>query len=690
MKNLVIVESPTKSKTLAKFLGSDYQITASMGHIRDLPKSEIGVDTENNFEPRYIIPKLKQKQVTELKKMAKGAQTIWLATDPDREGEAIAFHLAEILKDGAKKDKSVLKRVTFHEITEGAILDAFKHPREIDFPLVNAQQARRVLDRLVGYKLSPLLWKKVKSGLSAGRVQSVAVRLVVEREREVLAFKPVEYWSIAAELYSSHPELVSGSEIPKQVRNDNQIFKANLIELDGKKLEIGNQEQVDKHVTALRGASYKVESVNKKETKRNPASPFTTSTLQQTASNRLGMSAKKTMSTAQQLYERGLITYMRTDSPSLSTAAIESARSYIADKIGKSYLPQSARVFKTKSKVAQEAHEAIRPTDFRVQGTALREQDGLTKDHIRLYELIWKRTLASQMNEAIIEQTAINVTVSSRHPEAKAEGSYLLRANGSVIRFDGWMKLYAEPETDEEEDEKEQLLPEVTAGEQLKLEELLPEQHFTEPPPRFNEASLIKKLEELGIGRPSTYAPTISTIQDRFYVEKKEKRFYPTSIGMAVNDFLMQNFPEIIDYSFTARMEDQLDEVANGKMQWQPMLRDFYTPFEKKLGEKADVERVKIETEEVDKSCPKCAKPLLVRYGRFGKFLACSGFPECKHTEALDEPLNLICPKDGGEVVQRRTKKGRVFYGCKNYPNCDFATWTKPLAGGSEQGTGNS
>ncbi len=655
MKNLVIVESPTKARTLSKFLGADYQIEASMGHIRDLPKSDLGVDTEKNFEPRYIIPKLKQKQVNELKKLAKNSEIIWLATDPDREGEAIAWHLAHIVEEKGKD----IKRVTFHEITKDAILEAFKHPREIDYPLVDAQQARRVLDRLVGYKLSPLLWKKVKSGLSAGRVQSVAVRLIVEREREVLAFKPVEFWSIDA-LFK-------------------EKFTARLIEQGGKKLEIGDAGESEKHVKALESADYEVGTVNKKEVKRNPAAPFTTSTLQQTSSNRLGFTARKTMSTAQQLYERGLITYMRTDSVILSSQAIAAAREHIEKSFGKNYLPAAARVFKTKSKVAQEAHEAIRPTDLSADPKSIASQEGLTRDHVRLYELIWKRTLASQMSEAAVEQTAINVIASA---EKQSHDQYLLRATGSVIKFDGWMKLFGKEPSDEGEaeveEDKEQLLPEVKEGQVLDLEKILPEQHFTEPPPRFNEASLIKKLEELGIGRPSTYAPTISTIQDRFYVERKDRRLFPTAVGMAVNDFLFANFPEIVDYSFTARMEDQLDEVANGEKKWQPMLREFYDPFEKKLGEKADVERVKIETETIDKACPTCGNPLIVRFGRFGKFIACSTFPECKYTEALEDKIDAKCPTDGGDIVVRRTKKGRTFYGCKNYPNCTYASWTKP------------
>jgi len=678
MNNLVLVESPTKSKTLQRFLGPDYRVEATMGHIRDLPKSEMGIDIEHNFEPQYIVPTDKRKKVNELKKYAKEAKTLWLATDPDREGEAIAWHIAELL--GGKE----MHRVEFHEITEGAIKAAFEHPREIDLKLVDAQQARRVLDRLVGYKLSPLLWVKVKKGLSAGRVQSVALRLIVEREREVLVFNPVEYWTIEAELTGNSQQ------------STDKKFIATLIERNGKRLEINNEKQSKEHLANLEKATYVVSKVTKKEVRRYPYAPFTTSTLQQTAANRLGMSAKKTMMLAQALYERGLITYMRTDAVNLSAQAITMVRDYIGDLIGKAYLPSSARVYKAKSKNAQEAHEAIRPTNVSLQSSGISLQTGLNRDHTRLYDLIWKRFVACQMSEAIMDQTSIDVIARSEATKQSLASSseiasppkyeilagrndgYLLRATGSVIKFDGWLKLYGKDVEEESEDEKKQVLPQLEENQPLNLLQLLPGQHFTEPPPRFNEASLIKKLEELGIGRPSTYAPIISTIQDRFYVEKQERKFIPTHLGFAVCDFLIQNFPDVFDYQFTAHMEDELDEIANGRP-WKPIIADFYKPFEKRVEETAKTaQKVKVELEVSDKKCPECGKDLVVRIGKFGKFLACSGFPACKHTEALEEKVNAICPEDGGEIVIRHTKKGKTFYGCKNWPTCKYASWTKP------------
>jgi len=656
MQNLVIVESPTKAKTLSKFLGSKYEITASMGHVRDLPKSDIGVDVEHNFEPKYIIPRDKTKKVNELKKMVKDAKTLWLATDPDREGEAIAWHLGELLK---AQNKSIdIKRVAFHEITPEAIKEAFEDPKEVDLRLVDAQQARRILDRLVGYKLSPLLWKKVKSGLSAGRVQSVALRLIVEREREVDAFKPVEYWSIEADLRKSEEQKTRISD----------CFTAALIEQNGKKLTIKNQEEADGHVKALEKADYQVLKVTKKEVKKYSPPPFTTSTLQQAAANKLSMTAKKTMMLAQFLYEHGLITYMRTDSVNLSTQALTAARAYIETNLGKDYLPSTAKVYKTKSKVAQEAHEAIRPTNISQTADQLKSFEGLGRDHIRLYELIWKRMLASQIKEAVMDHTTIDVSA----------GSYTLRATGSVVKFDGWLKVYGKIQEDDEI-EGEQALPEVKEKDPLDLLKLLPQQHFTEPPARFNEASLIKKLEELGIGRPSTYASIISTILERFYVEKLDRRLIPTELGKAVIEFLMKNFADIMDYAFTAQMEDELDDIARGERAWKPTIAEFYTPFAKKLENVEEhAEKVKIEVEETDRKCPLCGKNLVVRFGKFGKFLACSGFPDCKHTEGLEEKIDAKCPDCGGDVVLRKTKKGRPFYGCKNYPNCKYASWTKP------------
>lgn len=692
MNNLVIVESPTKARTLARFLGKDYRIEASMGHIRDLPKSEMGVDTAGNFDPKYIIPRDKKKKVNELKKIAEGAKNIWLASDPDREGEAIAWHIRSIIEDikpkkGEKAMVHDIKRVVFHEITESAIKDAFLHPRDLDTKLVDAQQARRVLDRLVGYKLSPLLWKKVKRGLSAGRVQSVALRLIVERDREIDAFKPVEYWSI---------EVVVA-------KKSGQEFRIELVEKDGKKVEIKNTEEAEAIVKDLEVASYLVTKVNKKEVKRYPSAPFTTSTLQQAAGNKLGMSAKKAMMLAQNLYEQGMITYMRTDSVNLSSEAVESAREYIGSTYGASYVPAMKRIYKAKSKNAQEAHEAIRPTNMALPGDKL-NIDQFTRDHKKLYDLIWKRTVASQMADAVLDQTTVDVAAkpSAISDQSSAKNinqttddrrqttdSYLLRTTGTILKFDGWLKLYGvkqfveeeaeQPSAEEKSEDKKQVLPELNQDEPLDEKKVTPSQHFTQPPPRFTEASLVKRLEELGIGRPSTYAPIISTIQDRFYVEREERKFKSTPLGMAVNDFLMKHFAEVFDYEFTAQMEDRLDEVSRGERQWKQTIADFFRPFEKKvevIGGTAD--RVALEVEKVDKQCPECGKDLLVRTGKFGKFLACSGFPDCKHTEPIVEQIDAKCPQDGGDIMVRKTKKGKTFYGCKNWPKCTFASWTKP------------
>lgn len=689
MQNLVIVESPTKARTLSKFLGSKYRIEASMGHIRDLPKGELGVDVEDDFKPKYIIPRDKRKKVNELKKLAGDAQTLWLATDPDREGEAISWHIEHILNED-KKHKPQVYRVVFHEITEGAIKEAFDHPRELDLQLIDAQQARRVLDRLVGYKLSPLLWRKVKRGLSAGRVQTVALRLITEREKEILAFVPVEYWSIDAELETDKSEK----------------FFAGLIEKNGQKLAVKNpdenqknnffldaKQEADAIVKDLEKAEYVIVAVNKKETRRYSPAPFITSTLQQVAGNRLGFTAKRTMMLAQNLYEQGLITYMRTDSVNLSSSAVSAARDLIKQNYGDKYLPEKSKSYTSKSKNAQEAHEAIRPTNLKLAVDNL-GGDGLSRDHRRLYDLIWKRTVASQMTDAVFDQTAVDIDAQSKDSPNK----YLLRANGSVLKFDGWLKLYGvkqEIESDSGEDhieaasrEGKQVLPEMSEKDGLNLLKLYPEQHFTQPPPRFTEASLIKKLEELGIGRPSTYAPILSTLSERFYIEKQERKLVPTPLGTTVADFLVKYFPDIFDYEFTASMEDALDDVARGERKWQQTIGDFYRPFESKLEtteEKA--ERVKLAVETVDKNCPECGKQLVVRTGKFGKFLACSGFPDCKYTEKLEEILDVKCPQDGGEIVVKKTRKGKSFYGCKNWPNCKFASWTKPKAAGTQNET---
>lgn len=722
MNNLVVVESPAKARTLQRFLGDKYQIEASMGHVRDLPKSEFGVDIEHNFEPQYIIPRDKKKRVNELKKEAEGAKVLWLATDPDREGEAIAWHISKLLTDyrlpTTAKSKSEdgrpktvdIKRVVFHEITEEAIKDAFEHPRELDLKLVDAQQARRVLDRLVGYKLSPLLWVKVKKGLSAGRVQSVALRLIVDREKVIGVFKAEEYWIIEAELepvngYGRQPHSLArqrkrpaadasdtlatsdvarlglaafGNSLPPHNKN---VFTATLVEKDGKKVAIKNKQEADGHITNLEKAGYVVSKVTQKEVRRYPYPPFITSTLQQVASIRLGMSAKKTMILSQALYEHGLITYMRTDSVNLSPFAVSAGRNYIEKFLGRSYLPQAPRFYKSRSKNAQEAHEAIRPTDVRIRNEELRMKGNFNRDHIRLYDLIWKRFVACQMSEAILDQTTVDVEAGSQKT-----ADYLLRATGSVIKFEGWLKLYGK-ETEESfgdakdkgRDEKKQALPKLSANQPLDLIQLIPGQHFTEPPPRYNEASLIKKLEELGIGRPSTYAPIISTIQDRFYVERIEKKFIPTVLGITVTDFLVRYFPDIVDYSFTAQMEDELDEISRGEREWKPTIKAFYDPFEKKLEEtNQEAQKVKMEMEFVGKKCPQCGKELVIRIGKFGKFSGCSGFPDCKHTEGLEEKVDAKCPDDGGDIVVRKTRRGKTFYGCKNWPLCKFASWTKP------------
>lgn len=663
---LVIVESPTKAKTLTRFLGSDFHVMASMGHIRDLPEKKLGIDTKKNFELTYEVSVKKKDTVKELQSQAKKADQIILATDPDREGEAIAWHIASIL-DGEpegkkKKAKKDMLRVTFHEITESAIKDAVAHPGTINMQLVDAQQARRVLDRLVGYKLSPLLWRKVRKGLSAGRVQSVAVRLIVEREREIAAFTAVEYWDILARL-------------AKKEAKQGVQFEAKLAKIDGQNFEIGNKDLSDTIVSELQNSEFKVSDLLSKQVRRSPYPPFTTSTLQQTASNVFGWSAKKTMQVAQNLYERGFITYHRTDSTNLAIEAVTMVRDFIVAKFGKEFLPASPRLFKTKSKVAQEAHEAIRPTAVDNLEERL-ANSGLDHDQTRLYSLIWKRFVATQMNEAVYDQKTIEITSSK----------YLFRTTGSKAIFLGWQILFkedkkeAEIESESEEASKNQELPDLAVGEVLDLKEIVPTQHFTMPPPRFTEASLIKVLEENGIGRPSTYAPIISTIQDRQYVEKVDKKFQPTSLGNAVNDFLMVNFPKLFEYSFTAQMEDELDAVANGEKEWKPVIREFFDPFEELLTNvTANAERVKVEVEETDEVCPNDGAPLVVRIGKFGRFLACSKFPDCKFTKQFQQKLQIKCPKcEVGDVIVKRTKTKKTFFGCSRYPECDFASWTKP------------
>lgn len=652
MYNLVIVESPTKAKTLSRFLDSSFRIESSFGHIRDLPQSKLGVDVENNFEPLYEIVPKKKKRVSELKAALSGAKNIFLATDPDREGEAIAWHLLYALKP--KKDQEI-KRIVFHEITESALKEALTHPRGIDNNLVDAQQARRVLDRLVGYKLSPLLWRKVRRGLSAGRVQSVAVRLIVDREREIQNFKSVEFWSILGEFQ----------------KDKDTVFIAKLAQKDGQKIEINNQTEANNITADLEKRSYSVSDVVEKQISKSPFPPFTTSTIQQAASNLLGWAAKRTMGRAQELYEMGYISYMRTDSLNLAQSAVEQTRDLIKKEFGDSYLPPSPKFYKTKSKLAQEAHEAIRPTNSNRHPDDIKSE--LNTDQYRLYSLIWKRMVACQMTDALYLQRTIDVT----------GGPYLFRASGQQMVFDGWRKIFERQNSEENGEEEDKVLPQLQKNDTLSLLRLIPEQKFTEPPARFTEATLIKTLEEEGIGRPSTYAPIITTVQERQYVEKVERKFHPTALGIAVNDFLVKNFPDLFEISFTAKMEDSLDEIASGEKAWKPVIKEFYEPFEVKLTKVSEkAKRVAVPVEKTDEKCEKCGGDMVIRIGRFGKFLACSNFPKCKNTKTYVEKTDLLCPSCGGTIIIKKTKRGRVFYGCSNYPKCNFASWTKP---GSDQ-----
>ena len=653
--NLIIVESPTKSKSISRFLGKDYQAISSYGHIRDLPKSELGVDVEHNFKPKYIIPTKVRSRVKELKEAAKKAELIILATDMDREGEAIAWHILQVLDSTKTKN---YQRIAFHEITKSAIKEALKNPRQIDMKLVNAQQARRILDRLVGYELSPFLWKKIVRGLSAGRVQSVTVRLIIDREKEIKDFKPEEYWSIEAKL---------------RKQNDKDEFIARLIKKDEKaipKLGIKTKKETDKILKNLEGAAYKIIDIVSKEVQRHPTPPFTTSTLQQEAVRKLGFSAKQTMRIAQQLYEGtkigqegliGLITYHRTDSLNLSGQALKTAQEFIKNKFGQNYALASPRVYRTKTKGAQEAHEAIRPTQANRQPEDIKQY--LNTHQYKLYNLIWCRFIACQMSAALLEATTVNI-------QAK---NYIFRTTGSIIKFDGFLKIYPTKF-------KETILPPLTENELLELIKLFSEQHFTQPPARYSEASLVKTLEEYGIGRPSTYAPIISTIQERGYVEKNDQRkFIPTEIGFLVNNLLVENFPKIVDVKFTAQMENDLDKIAAGEEKWTTIVNDFYQPFHDNLLQKYEtVEKKKLE-ESTDKKCPKCGKPIIIKLGRFGKFYACSGFPECKYTEPIIVSTGVKCPKcDQGKIIEKKTKKGKIFYSCSRYPKCDFALWDKP------------
>lgn len=702
--SLVIVESPTKAKTISKFLGSRYVVDSSYGHVRDLPKSSMGIDIDHDFALKYTIPTKAKERVKALKEKAKKSDVIYFATDEDREGEAIAWHLKDLL--GIHSSKRA-KRIVFHEITKGAIMEALEHPRDIDQHLVDAQQARRALDRLVGYELSPWLWKKIRRGLSAGRVQSVAVRLIVEREREVQKFVPQEYWTIEADF----------------LKTTGETFHAKLSKREGKtldKLDIHTNVEAQAILADLKQASYAVTHVQTKEMRKNPPAPYTTSTLQQDANRKLGFSSKQTMMIAQQLYEgmhlgaesEGLITYMRTDSVNLSSKFTTDAKGFIEHEFGKDYALATPRTHKASSKLAQEAHEAIRPTEAARTPASL--QSHLDARQFKLYELIWRRALASQMAEALLNLTTIEVE--------NARGTiYTFRATGSVISFKGYLALYSDVY-------KENILPACAVGESLTAASVAPNQHFTEPPPRYTEASLVKALEEEGIGRPSTYAPTMSTIQERGYVEKKEKQFVPTEIGFLVNDVLVEHFPRIVDLQFTARMEDDLDEIARGTKEWVPVIREFYTPFKTNLKEKEvsvtkkelteeatsevcekcgkpmvikmgrfgrflactgypDCKNTKQvgsdgkpqEPETTDETCEKCGKPMVVKHGRFGKFLGCSGYPDCKGIKKIQNKTGVKCPScDKGEIVEKHSRRGKSFYSCDQYPNCTFAVWSKP------------
>ncbi len=711
-QDLVVVESPTKARTLERMLGSEYKVEASYGHIRDLPKSKMGVDLKT-FLPEYVVPDDSEKQVRLLRKEAKAAAHVWLATDLDREGEAIAWHIADVIKVPASK----LRRVTFHEITPAAIKEAFKHPRDINQDLVNAQQARRVVDRLVGYTMSPLLWKKIRYGLSAGRVQSVALRIIVDRERDIQAFKPVEYWSLEALLANKAGE----------------SFTAEVIQHKGKKLEISSGTQAELHKAALADAKYVVKSLESRESARNAAPPYTTSTLQQDASRKLGFSVKKAMVVAQQLYEGvsmgdmpvGLITYMRTDSLHVAESALRQAKDVVTKEFGTEYALEHPRHYKTKSKGAQEAHEAIRPTDLSRTPAYLRKY--LKPDQLKLYTLIWQRTLASQMAPAKFENTRLDVEA----------GLYVLRANGRRVVFDGFLRVYTEG-TDEPEKEIAPL-PAVVAGEDLRLEKLDATQHFTQPPPRFTEASLVKALEEFGIGRPSTYAPTISTLIGRRYIRKEGRALQPEDVGFVVTDFLKEHFADIVDTGFTARMELDLDKIAEGEVEWAPVVRDFYGPFAKLVEEKTkSVKKSDVTEEATDKICPKCGRPVIIKLGRFGRFYSCTGFkklkkgapqpegacdyseplegqtepqieiiegemcpdcgkplarrrgrfgpfigctgyPDCKYIKKTVQKMGVICPDCGkGELVRRRGRGRSIFYGCERYPECTYTARELP------------
>jgi DNA topoisomerase-1 len=652
---LIIVESPAKASTIKKFLGGSTKVVASMGHIRDLPKSKLGIDVENDFEPEYINIRGKGDLIKSLKKDAKNSKKIYLATDPDREGEAIAWHLAYILDIS----QDSVCRVTFNEITKNAVQTGIKNPRKIDLNLVDAQQARRVLDRIVGYKMSPVLWKKVKRGLSAGRVQSVAVKMIVDREEEIEAFIPEEYWNIYVTL--------------KKFKSNN-TFEARLIGKNGKKIELKNREEVNEILEIIDKEKYIIDNVKKSEKKKNSAPPFTTSTMQQEASRKLGFTLKKTMSVAQGLYEGvkipghgsvGLITYMRTDSTRISDVARTAAKEYIERNFGQEYYEN--KYYKT-SNEAQDAHEAIRPTYIEMEPNAIKES--LSKDQFKLYQLIYNRFIASQMSSAIYDTISVDLH----------SGEYNFKASGQKIKFKGFMTLYVETKDYEEKEENTQI-PELNEGEEVKKEKIDPKQSFTEPPARYTEASLVKALEEKDIGRPSTYSPTITTILERRYIEKEKKQLIPTELGRIVNTLLINNFGDIINVNFTANIEKQFDEVSEGKIEWKKIIREFYGPFEKTVKKvEEELEHVKIEDEVSDIPCDKCGRLMVYKYGRYGKFLACPGYPECKNAKPIIEKIDEKCPKCGGDVLIKKSKRGRKFYVCENSKDekCDYISWTKP------------
>jgi DNA topoisomerase-1 len=667
---LVIVESPTKARTVGKFLGKDYAVKASIGHVRDLLRSQLSVDVEDNFKPKYRVPNEKRDVVKELKVDVANSEEVYLATDLDREGEAIAWHLLE----AAEIDPENAKRVVFHEITQDAIRNAFEHPRDIDMCLVDAQQARRILDRLVGYNLSPLLWDKVKSRLSAGRVQSAALRIVVDREKEIKDFVPEEYWSVDGEFIN---------------KDKPPAFRARLVQINNNGVNISSEEQVNCILEDLHKASYRVKTIKHGTRKRNPSAPFITSTLQQDASRSLKYTARRTMRIAQQLYEGidlgtddpvGLITYMRTDSTNISEQAIKEARDVIQELYGKEYLPEKPPTYQSRAKRAQEAHEAIRPTSARRKPDEIKSF--LTKEQFLLYELIWKRFIASQMKPAIYNTLSIEIIGSLD------ENLYLFRVSASQLRFAGFLEVYeenaGEAGTTRDSDDLQMTmsqLPKLVENDFVKLLELYPEQHFTQPPSRFSDATLIRALEDYGIGRPSTYAPILTTLQQRGYIDRQGRRIFPTDIGELVNDLIVEHFPEIVDLGFTAKMEDDLDQIAEGSRPWVDVVKAFYEPFAIELEKaKENMPEVKAEPEVLDRNCPDSGHPLVIRYGRFGKFIGCSDFPNCRYTEPWLEKIGVECPQCNGQIVERRTRKGRIFYGCSNYPDCDFTSWKKPIS----------